>query len=118
MDRMDEGRHRQLSVRPDDAGHPMPHRCSHRVFVKGWMTILLVQRSCHLACPGLPWNRTFRLSQSVGHYCWLEFRMGVKLPGRCEEIEKLVWGNFGSKKVAPGCPVSDRWGVGIHFASA
>jgi hypothetical protein len=34
-----------------------------------------------------------------------------KLKNWCEEISAL-------KKVAPGCPVSDRWGVGIHFASA
>jgi hypothetical protein len=23
----------------------------------------------------------------------------------------------GVKKTAPGCPISDRWGIGIHFAS-
>jgi hypothetical protein len=34
-----------------------------------------------------------------------------KLKNWCREISAL-------KKVAPGCPVSDRWGVGIHFASA
>jgi hypothetical protein len=33
-----------------------------------------------------------------------------KLTNWCGEISAL-------KKVAPGCPVSDRWGVGIHFAS-
>jgi hypothetical protein len=41
--------------------------------------------------------------------------------GGQEDVKKLKnW--FGEisalKKVAPGCPVSDRWGVGIHFASA
>jgi hypothetical protein len=34
-----------------------------------------------------------------------------KLKNWCEKISAL-------KKVAPGCPVSDRWGIGIHFASA
>jgi hypothetical protein len=29
-----------------------------------------------------------------------------------------VWGDFGSKKSRAGYPASDRWGVGIHFASA
>jgi len=34
-----------------------------------------------------------------------------KLKNWCGEISAL-------KKVAPGCPVNDRWAVGIHFASA
>src|SRR5271155_4160694 len=40
---------------------------------------------------------------------------------RLEDVKKLTnWSGEISalKKVALGCPVSDRWGVGIHFASA
>jgi len=43
-----------------------------------------------------------------------------RIPGQ-EDVKKLKnWcGEMSAlKKVAPGCPVSDRWGVGIHFASA
>jgi hypothetical protein len=37
--------------------------------------------------------------------------------GRCEKIENKMWSEFAVKKIAPGCPITDRWGVGIHFAS-
>jgi hypothetical protein len=39
---------------------------------------------------------------------------------RLEDAKKSknkMWSDFGPEEIAPGCPINDRWGVGMHFAS-
>ena len=49
-----------------------------------------------------------------------EFRgQSLKFRGQ-EDVKKLNYkcgATSALKKVAPGCPMNDRWGIGIHFAS-
>src|SRR5271154_2647317 len=37
--------------------------------------------------------------------------------GRCEKIDFKICSELGVKKIALGCPLSDRWGVGKHLGS-
>jgi hypothetical protein len=44
----------------------------------------------------------------------------VKVPapsGRCEKIGFKTCSELGVKKIAPGCPISGRWGDGEHLTS-
>jgi nucleotidyltransferase/DNA polymerase involved in DNA repair len=37
--------------------------------------------------------------------------------GRCEKIDFKTCSELDVKKLALGCPISDRWGVGKHLGS-
>jgi hypothetical protein len=37
--------------------------------------------------------------------------------GRCEKIDFRICSELGVKKIALGCRISDRWGVGKHLGS-
>jgi hypothetical protein len=43
--------------------------------------------------------------------------MRYVLSGRCEKIDFKICSELGVKKIALGCPISDRWGVGKHLGS-
>jgi hypothetical protein len=41
----------------------------------------------------------------------------VRGTGRCEKIDFKICSELGVKKIALGCGISDRWGVGKHLGS-
>jgi hypothetical protein len=59
----------------------------------------------------------FALKVSTGQTIFLQVNLALKGQEDVKKLKNKSGVSSVLKKVAPGCPINDRWGIGVHFAS-